>query len=226
MMAIIRPTLARQAYEEIQKKILTGELAAGTRIFADELASELSISPTPVKEALALLERDGLVEGNERRASVVRRFTPSDIRDVYEARAMLELNAVRSGAAADRLDDAFIARMEGIYESHLALLGNPTRAVLVEVISLDRDFHETIMALSGNAVLCGWHQTILWQTQSIRTYSLETYDFERSRAEHEAILSALRSRDVDRITAVLDDHLVKSRDHLLAHVPGAAASLR
>lgn len=222
MLASVRPTLARQAYEEIQKKILTGELAAGTRIFADDLASELSISPTPVKEALALLERDGLVVGNERRASVVRRFTPSDIRDIYEARTLLELNAVRSGLAANRLDDAFLARMDAIYARHVALLGNPTRAVLVEVISLDRDFHETIMALCGNAVLCGWHRTILWQTQSIRTYSLETYDFERSRAEHASILAAFRSGDADRITAMLDDHLTKSRDHLLAHALGPA----
>ncbi|WP_181706529.1 GntR family transcriptional regulator [Chthonobacter rhizosphaerae] len=226
MMAIVRPTLARQAYEEIQKKILTGELPAGKRIFADELASELSISPTPVKEALALLERDGLVEGTERRASVVRRFTPADIREIYEARVLLELNAVRAGIAAGRLDDAFLHRMEAIYAAHVGLLDRAAGAapVLAEVIGLDRDFHETIMTLGGNGLLSSWHQTILWQTQSIRTYSPETYDFERSRAEHEAILGAMRGRDPARIVAALTDHLEKSRDHLLIHAPGAAPS--
>jgi DNA-binding GntR family transcriptional regulator len=220
-MAIVRPTLARQAYAEIHKKILTGELPGGQRLFAEDLASELAISQTPVKEALALLERDGLVVGQERRGSLVREFTRDDIRQIYEARILLELNAVASGFREGRVDQRFLEQMEESFEMQQELAAAPSKAALVEIISLDRGFHEMIVALGRNDVLSGWHQTILWQTQTVRTYSLATYSFERAREEHQSILDALRSGDLQRVTDALFSHLVASRNELLTRVrPG------
>jgi DNA-binding GntR family transcriptional regulator len=220
-MAIVRPTLARQAYAEIHKKILTGELPGGQRLFAEDLASELAISQTPVKEALALLERDGLVVGQERRGSLVREFTRDDIRQIYEARILLELNAVASGFREGRVDQRFLDQMEESFEMQQELAAAPSKAALVEIISLDRGFHEMIVALGRNDVLSGWHQTILWQTQTVRTYSLATYSFERAREEHQSILDALRSGDLQRVTDALFSHLVASRNELLTRVrPG------
>jgi DNA-binding GntR family transcriptional regulator len=220
-MAIVRPTLARQAYAEIHKKILTGELPGGQRLFAEDLASELAISQTPVKEALALLERDGLVVGQERRGSLVREFTRDDIRQIYEARILLELNAVASGFREGRVDQRFLDQMEESFELQQELAAAPSKAALVEIISLDRGFHEMIVALGRNDVLSGWHQTILWQTQTVRTYSLATYSFERAREEHQSILDALRSGDLQRVTDALFSHLVASRNELLTRVrPG------
>ena len=63
MVALKRLTLAEQAYEELQEQIVSGRLPAGQRLLADELADAMAISQTPVKEALARLELDGLVEG-------------------------------------------------------------------------------------------------------------------------------------------------------------------
>jgi DNA-binding GntR family transcriptional regulator len=220
-MAIVRPTLARQAYAEIHKKILTGELPSGHRLFAEDLASELAISQTPVKEALALLERDGLVVGQERRGSLVREFSGHDIRQIYEARILLELNAVANGFREGRIDALFLERMEESFEMQQELAAAPSKAALVEIISLDRGFHEMIVALGRNDVLSGWHQTILWQTQTVRTYSLATYSFERAREEHQSILDALRSGDLQRVTDALFNHLVASRNELLTRVrPG------
>jgi DNA-binding GntR family transcriptional regulator len=220
-MAIVRPTLARQAYAEIHKKILTGELPGGQRLFAEDLASELAISQTPVKEALALLERDGLVVGQERRGSLVREFSRDDIREIYEARILLELNAVATGFREGRVDQPFIDQMAESFDMQQELAAAPSKAALVEIISLDRGFHEMIVALGRNDLLSGWHQTILWQTQTVRTYSLATYSFERAREEHQSILDALRSGDLQRVTDALFNHLVASRNELLTRVgPG------
>jgi DNA-binding GntR family transcriptional regulator len=223
-MAIARPTLARQAYAEIQKKILTGELSGGQRLFAEELASELAISQTPVKEALALLERDGLVVGSERRASLVREFTARDIQEIYEARMLLELNAVAAGVREARIDQPFLDQMNETFRLQEELARAPTRRALVEIISLDRSFHETIVALGRNEILSNWHQTILWQTQTVRTYSLENYSFERAREEHQSIIDALTSRDLQRITDALFSHLIASRNNLLLRIPAPSAT--
>jgi DNA-binding transcriptional regulator YhcF (GntR family) len=137
-MTIERPTLARQAYAEIQNKILSGELAAGQRLLPDVLASALAVSQTPVKEALALLERDGLVTGTDRRASSVRRFTPQDVLEIYEARILLEVNAITTALDRGRIDPGFIGKLEEIAAAQVALFPPATKDVLVQIIALDR----------------------------------------------------------------------------------------
>ena len=82
MATLRRSTLAELAYEELQEQIVSGRLPAGRRLLADEIADSLAISQTPVKEALARLEREGLVEGESRRGSAVRRFTLGDIEEM------------------------------------------------------------------------------------------------------------------------------------------------
>src|SRR5689334_6450740 len=89
-----RQTLAEQAYEELQSQIMSGALPAGQRLLPEELAERLAISQTPVKEALAALERDGLVEGVSRRASNVRRFSAEDVEEIHQARILIELDAI------------------------------------------------------------------------------------------------------------------------------------
>ena len=95
-------------------------MPAGQRLLADELAGELSISQTPVKEALARLERDGLVEGTARRASVVRRFDRADIEEIYEARMLVETARDRSGLAAGRATPEFVDRLQAIFDEQMA----------------------------------------------------------------------------------------------------------
>jgi DNA-binding GntR family transcriptional regulator len=218
-MTIERPTLARQAYAEIQNKILSGELAAGQRLLPDVLASALAVSQTPVKEALALLERDGLVTGTDRRASSVRRFTPQDVLEIYEARILLEVNAITTALDRGRIDPGFIGKLEEIAAAQVALFPPATKDVLVQIIALDRKLHETIMEAGGNRLLTEWHRSIQLQLQTVRTYSLDNYDLERSRREHGRILDALKAGDRDGIVSALRGHLVSSRDDLVRRHP-------
>ena len=197
-------------------QIISGRLPAGRRLLADELADSLAISQTPVKEALARLTLDGLVEGSSRRASTVRRFTLADIEEIYDARMLLELHAVSIGVAAGRATPEFADDLEALFRQHLAHVEKQTREELAEAIRLDRAFHELLVSLGGNRLTAGWHRMVLRQTQTIRNYSLRYYDMGRTRSEHQAIVDAVRAGDRDKVVEALRIHLIASRDEFLS----------
>jgi DNA-binding GntR family transcriptional regulator len=218
-MTLKRATLAEQAYEELRTRIVSGALQAGSRLLAEELAAQLAISPTPVKEALALLERDGLVEGNSRRASVVRRFRAGDVRHIFAARMMLELDAMRHGAAAGTITPSFVADLADVFRRQVEHARTHRPVIFGEAVRLDREFHETLLRLAANPITAAWHRGVLAQTQTILTYSFDTYDAERAHSEHAAIIEALRSGDPSQIEASLRAHLIASRDAILNRRP-------
>jgi DNA-binding GntR family transcriptional regulator len=178
MVALRRLTLAEQAYEELQEQIVSGRLPAGHRLLADELAGALAISQTPVKEALSRLEHDGLVEGESRRGSVVRRFTLADIEEIYEARLLLETYSLTTGVAACRVTKEFVDALAANFAGHLAELDKQTAAGLAEAIRLDREFHKLLVGIGKNRLIGRWHGIVLRQTQTIRNYA------ERRRRTH------------------------------------------
>ena len=219
MMKSRRPTLAEQAYEELGEQIVSGHLPAGRRLLAEELAGQLEISPTPVKEALSRLEREGLVEAEARRGSVVRRFTPADMDQTYQARLLLEQYAARTGIAEGRVTPEFLARLQAIYDEHMAEIAKQTTGALAVAIKLHRDFHELIVSLAHNSLISGWHRFSMRQTQTIRNYSLARYDANRLRVEHRAIIEALRSGAVEQCLAALRAHLDASLQEFLSRPP-------
>jgi DNA-binding GntR family transcriptional regulator len=211
-----RSTLAERAYEELQGQILSGHRPAGQRLFSERLAAELSISQTPVKEALARLQRDGLVEGESRRASAVRRFTRDDILQIYEARLLFEIYALSEGKKSKRISADFLERLEQAHEQQKRHAQKRTREDLAEALRYDRQFHERIVELTGNYLMIRLHRTILLQTQTIRTHSLETYNTPRSWQDHGAVLDALKRGEIAKAQRVLRSHINGSRDQLVS----------
>jgi DNA-binding GntR family transcriptional regulator len=220
MVGLQHATLAEQAYEELKSRIVTGRLPPGQRLLADELASQLVISQTPIKEALAELQRDGLVEGASRRASTVRRFSHQDIAEIYEGRILIETHAVARALRARRVDDAFLGSLESIFAALVEHVQQRNPTDLATAIALDREFHEAIVGLGANRVLAGWHRILLRQTQTIHSYSLERYDQARSRDEHGAILAALRTRKVAASVRALRTHLEASQREMMSRPLG------
>ena len=219
MRALKRATLAEQAYEELRSQIVSGRLRAGERLLAEELADRLAISQTPVKEAIAQLERDGLVEGFSRRASVVRHFTPQDIVEIFEARTLAELPCLESGFAAGRVTPAFARRLRGIFEAHIREVEKQEEDALADAVRLDREFHETLVELGANATIADWHRMVLRQTQTVRNFTLRSYTLERTKTEHAAIVEAIERGDREASVEALRAHLTASRDAMLARAP-------
>jgi DNA-binding GntR family transcriptional regulator len=129
-----RPTLADQAYTELQDQIVSGQLSAGQRLMADQLAEALAISQTPVKEALVRLEQEGLVEVASRRSSTVRRFTLADIGEIYQARLLLELHAATRGIETGTVTAEFVDRLAETLRELMAFIERQSQDGLAEAI--------------------------------------------------------------------------------------------
>jgi DNA-binding GntR family transcriptional regulator len=224
--SIVRSTLAEQAYVDLREQIMSGRLPAGHRLLPEELALTLAISATPIKEALVKLDQDGLVAMETRRGAVVRRFSAGDVRNLYEARELIELHALSRAFADRRVDRALSEHLQATQTNLLAYRALGTEAGLIDALAQDRAFHRSIVALSDNQTLVDWHERVMMQTHTVRVYSLATYPLERLAAEHAAIIAAVQATDAAAARAALERHLVLSRDEILSRLrdqDGAAA---
>lgn len=216
MSRVVRTTVAEQAYRALEERITSGDLRAGQRLLPEALAAALSISQTPIKEALLLLERDGLIETVSRRGSVVRHFSPRDIVENYDARLLIEADAVTAGLRDGRVTDAFVLSLESNLAQHMDHAERRTPEHLRHAIRFDREFHGLLVSLSANTLVAGWHQKLLRQSQTFKAYSLETYDVDRTRAEHGAILGALGRRSPVDASRALRRHLAEGKRRMVA----------
>lgn len=220
MANFVRATLADQAYRELRSRILNGQLAGGRRLLPEELAVELSISPTPIKEALLRLEADGLVVSPLRKGAIVRRFTIAEVEEIYEARFMIELNAVEKLFSRHLITPELIASLEQTLERHAHFAGLDTPDDLSTALVFDREFHQKIILAVGNSLIAEWHMRLVEQTHT--TFIYNAWDHIRSVGEHRAVIDAITERSLGKTRETLEYHLQCSRRDALASV---AASL-
>ncbi len=128
--------------EELREAILAGRLAPGARLRAETLAERLRSSRTPVREALLLLAREGLVEIEPRRGASVRPFDAADLADLYEVRALIEPHA--AALAAQRIDPAQLGRL---VENHARSLTHDAAddVSVSALLALNDEFHRIIV---------------------------------------------------------------------------------
>ena len=222
MSSVIRATLSEQVHVELRSRILNGELKSGHRLLPEELASDLAISQTPVKEALLRLEADGLVVSGLRKGAVVRLFTLRDVEELYEARILIELEAIATGFERQAFNAPMLAELDRNLEKYAVHLQRDTRADLTAALALDRAFHHRFVLARGNGVIADWHTRILTQTHTAYVYL--SGDPSRVHDEHRSILDALRANSLSQTQDALRQHLVRSRDSLLANVRAGASS--
>ncbi len=202
-------TLAAHARQAVLAAIADGRMAAGGRYSVAQLAEQLGISRTPVREALLVLEREGRVRFERNRGVRVIETTAADVAEVFELRLLLEVPAaVKARGIVDA--DALAAELDA--------MGARARAG-DEAGFMDHDerFHELILLAAGNrrlaAIVAGLRDTVRGRGASTvgRSRGLEEIQ-----AEHGAILDALRSGDADRAGAAMRYHLRRTGDLLAA----------
>src|SRR5262245_16286484 len=142
---LVRTTLADQVHNELRTRILTGRLPSGHRLLPEELAADLAISQTPIKEALLKLEADGLVATEMRRGTVVRLFTLKDVEDLYEARILIELEAIDAAFARGCVTAELLDELEENLVQHARHLKRKTLADLTTALAFDRTFHHRLI---------------------------------------------------------------------------------
>lgn len=210
-MVVLEPvkcaSLRSQVVEKIREAIFRGSFAPGTPLRESVLARSLGVSQSTVREALLQLEHAGLVIREPNRRTTVTRLSQEDIRERVELRSLLE---VRAGiAAAARMGEAEFARLE-------ERLGELERAIddndYFGAAQADIAFHRCFWESSGNRTLT---QTLDVLTAPLFAFMSLRRSDERQRLldtvrEHRPILEALKSRDEQRIAAVLRDHIEAS----------------
>ena len=218
MSGLVRTPLSHQVYLELRAKIVSGELPSGSRLLPEELAESMEISQTPVKEALVRLAADGLVDAPSRRGTVVRRFTAIDVGQLYEARTLIETNAVRTAFRDDRLIPSVIDELRRVLGEHVVQIERGTEDGLRNALVLDREFHSRIVALGGNGFISEWHTKIMEQTHTVVVYSSDAYTAYPTVREHDDLLIALAEHRPEEAARALETHLTRSRDDMLAQV--------
>lgn len=205
---------AEHAADAIRESILAGRIPAGARIAELDLARQLSVSRTPIREALSRLAAEGLVELSPNRGARVSSWTPEELREIFEVRLRLEPYAVRQ--AVPLLSEADLAELGELAQSMLAV-GRPGRdQAVAEIVELNRRFHSLLIGTAGSPALASaltavTHAAVV--RQNFQHYSPDALS--RSLAHHLEIVAAARAREPGWAEAVMRSHLYNARATML-----------
>jgi DNA-binding GntR family transcriptional regulator len=197
-----------QVHAELLERIVAGELPPGSRLRQEALAEELGVSRTPLREALARLVSEGLVEFVPNRGATVASRDFSDMEEAWRARLVIEPGAAR--LAAERREPAGIERMRKSVVRQRSVANDVTASFAV-----NRDFHLALVAASGNTHLLQFCE-LLWLSRiGVPIFVRQARDREQVLAwadDHAAIAEAVAAGSAARAERL-------TRDHIAAYPP-------
>lgn len=197
----IRPvSLREQVVEQIRTAIIEGRLQPNDHITEMTLTEQLGVSRTPVREALILLEREGLVISAPNRGCFVRAFNRHDIGEIFSMRTALENFA----------GEVIIERLtRKDYDYLRAMIEEQRQSIEADdfkkVRSIDMAFHRFLVMQSGHAMLVRSWTEIVAQIAALlhmRRKAMPEYDEYLAIRDHQAIVDAYASRDLERLKAL------------------------
>lgn len=191
---------AGRIYEELLRQILHGALEGGALISESDIAKQMESSRTPVREALLMLEGEGLVRRYPGRGYLVAEITPQDVDDIFELRIPLELLALRRAYSA--LTPELLRDMREQLE-RLDETSSPD-----DFYRADRRLHELLALSCGNSRLQAFLDTLDSQIERVRYISARRPKrLRESREEHLAIIRALMEQDLPQAEVMLARHI-------------------
>lgn len=207
-----RRVLADEVYEILRESLLTQRIVPGSRLNLDLLARELHVSNTPVRQALARLEADGLVEKEPYVGFTASPLLDSrTIEELYDMRLLLEpANAAR---ATKRGGSEEAARLATIYDDAERMLGDDGNDHADALGTADAEFHLAIATAAGNSVIADYLGQVLTQMSRYTLYSSQ-HAASRAWDEHRAILTAIHGGDSEEALKAMRTHLRNGLDRV------------
>lgn len=209
-------SLVEYVYGHLRDGIVRSTYRQGEPLRPPAIAAELEVSVIPVREAVRLLEADGLVEITPNRGARVAGMSPADLTDIYDTRKVLEAEALRRSSPRLTAEDLTTAQ-EHLDRMVLAY----RRDDIGEGMRWHRAFHDRLYARAGSPRILGLIETLwsasdryLWLSPTL----LNRPDF---RDEHEAILRAVRDGDAEAARHALDVHHDLALQRIRATIPEA-----
>lgn len=204
--AISRVPLHEQVAGEIRHMIVSGDLPPGEKIRVSELAADLDVSLTPMREALKILDKDGLVELMTNRGARVSEISVEGTRSLFEVISRLE--ALAAELAARRITEA---EMEELEDLHARMRERHEAGDLPAYFDLNRQIHDRVVAAAKNPDLARVRTSLAFHVERARFLSVATDAHrERSMQDHDRLMAALRQRDADAAHDVWEEHLERA----------------
>jgi len=203
--------LRELVFEALRQAILDGVLEPGERLMEVQLAEELGVSRTPVREAIRKLELAGFVVMIPRRGAYVADISLKEVSEVFEIRGALE--ALAAELAAERASEEELENLERM----LVEIGKAIDTRDVELlIDLDTRFHDALFKASRNERLCQILSSLREQIQRFRTQTLSHPSRMRvALEEHRRIVEALAARDGDLARRLAMEHIESAENSLM-----------
>ena len=202
------------ATELIREAIIDGRLKPGQRLKEEDLARQLGISRTPVREALLMLQVEGLIVTTPNRGATVRVHTPDDLGDLYALRALLEGHAARRAGQLITEEEVVVLR-----ESCERFEALSPEDDLRELVRENLFFHSTILDIAGSARLASMVRRVIELPLVYKSYIWYSPDQKRiSSHYHRQIVNAFATGDAERAELVMKEHVFEARDVLVARL--------
>lgn len=193
-------------YHQLLEEVLEGDLRPGEILVETALGKRFGVSRTPIREALRMLEQDGVLE-RVNRGMRVRQTSSEEVLEIYGVRAILEAAAARD--AASRRTDYDLATLDRIFRT----MAEAKTATPQEMATINRSFHRAIWQAAGNRTLADLLERL---AVHLRRYPATTYlrsgRWEEALEEHRQLLEAIRDKDPDTAAEVAESHMHAARD--------------
>ena len=200
-------------FETLRKAILDGDLKPGERVMEVQLAEELGVSRTPVREAIRKLELEGLLVMVPRKGAYVADVSIKDVLSVLEIRASLE--GLGASLAAERITQEEVDRLKLSAKDFEAMHEANDRDGMVEK---DTEFHSILLSASRNNKLLEIVEGLSDYVQRFRViYFTEYSDSKNIMEEHRKILEAIDERDIDKASKAAQDHIESIGNYLISN---------
>ena len=206
--------LREVVFKTLRNAIVHGEFEPGERLMEVTLAKRLGVSRTPVREAMRMLELEGLVVMIPRRGAEVARITAKDLSDALEIRMALE--DLAAGLACKRIDDEGKERLKQSYADFKKAVSSK---IIPEIVDADVAFHNTIMDMTNNPILISMSQSLREQVYRYRVEYVKDFScHDKLVAEHEALMNAIIARDEEKAKEITRIHIYDQEQIVITNV--------
>lgn len=190
-------------FKTLRDAILRGKLKPGERLMELKLASELGVSRTPIREAIRMLEQEGLAITIPRKGAEVAKMTEKDMEDVLQIREALDALAVQ--IACDKMTEQQLSKLSFEVKSFKRSIEAND---LQRIISCDVEFHDIIYQSTNNPKLISLINSLREQMYRYRVeYLKDPKNYPVLSKEHEDIARALNERDKEKVTKLMSEHI-------------------
>ena len=209
-----------RVYEQLKAMTVHYAFKPGERLNEGEIAKQLGVSRTPLREALNRLNTEGFLRFAPGRGFFCRELDAHEIFNLYELRKAIEVAAVR--LAVQRASNADIDALLAFLDETGPERGSRT---VDDLVALDESFHERVMAMSGNTEMLRVLRNVNARIRFVRWIDMDRASRPHTQAEHRSVAMALKARDEVACISVLEKHIDRRLDQITAAIKEGYAQI-